>query len=96
MSSLFDGRSELQPPYHVVQIVRTDTYRDGGSLHVELIINTVKAVVCRDGRINSTTKGIWYDRYPERQGAVPLPEELVTKLIMLLDSYENLNKCRRC
>lgn len=96
MTELFNGRSELQPPYHVIQITRVDTYRDGGSLFVELIINTVTTNVCKDNRINSETKGIWFDRYPDRQGAVQLPEELVDRINLLLDVFENSGKCRRC
>lgn len=86
--SLFDGQANLQPPYHEpFVVIDTDgetrarnTYRDGGTLQLNVVINTVHTQVYRDWRIRSATRGKWFDRYPDREGATELPPELSERL----------------
>lgn len=88
--SLFDGNAQLQPPYHEAVVLddsaaqARNTYRDGGTLQLNVVINTVRTQVYRDRRISSSTRGKWFDRYPGHEGATELPAELAAHLDKLL------------
>ena len=56
----------------MIKLTRTTSYKDGGTEAFMLIDYVNKfpyksgVVFCRDNRIKSTTKGCWYEGYPEK------------------------------
>lgn len=81
------GKDPLDPHRDPLVVIDEDgetrarnTYRDGGTLRLNVVINMVHTQVFRDWRLSSTTRGKWFDRYPGHDGAQELPLELSERL----------------
>jgi hypothetical protein len=86
--NLFEGDAQLQPPYYApIQVLKMNAYRDGGTIALTIILNTKETQVFQDRRIRTETRGVWFDRYPSHEDAVPVPAELAAQL----DEYLKLH-----